>query len=222
MKHVKHKKVIEAKPCPPGKVRNPATNRCKKVGGDVVGDVGGDVIGVVSGPEELWKSNDKKVWKAIIKNSKVSKIPKLQEKYTKEDHIELLKLKMSRGQWRPLLMKYANELDDKVVIETYAKARDADGYKEKIKILSKLKGVGVAFATIYLSIEDPKNFPFMSDDLLALVGIDKPKYSLIEYEKVIEGVRAKSKELGGMKCADIEHAVYTARNTGLKMQKKLI
>lgn len=190
---------LEEQPCPPGKVRHPETKRCRTVKAEAK----------TFTPETLWKSDDPKDWKYVLKRTKLEYIPKLNmNTYSKEDHIKLLHWKMKRGQWRPMLMKYAIGLTEEEVQKVLQNVNAKTDYKAKIKEFSKLKGVGVALASAFISARDPKNFPFMSDILIKLVCDPPPKYNMKEYEQILEAVRNKGKLLK-LTCAQIEQALAT-------------
>lgn len=192
------------KPCPPGKERNPVTKRCRKVK---------EKEKVKVTPDILWASNSAVLWKRVLNSMKdVQHIPRFDEGYTKKNHIELLKWKMSRGKWRAMLMKYAQDLQEQdlnKVLERLASI-DGDDWKKQIKAFTTLKGTGVALASAFLSSGNPEEFVFMSDILIALVcKIEKPKYNISEYEEILKAVREKSKRVK-LKCAEIEEALFIA------------
>lgn len=99
---------------------------------------------------------------------------------------------------------------------------DNTSYAVSIKILTRLKGVGPATASLLLSCYDPVEIPFLSDDLFRYAlwerktgyGWDrKIKYSMKEYDKMYEKVRVLVVRLdteGGevVSALDLEKVAY--------------
>lgn len=164
-------------------------------------------------PVDLWTSEDVALWKEALAKSTAERIPSFAERpYTAEDHVALLEWKMKRGVWHGALMKYAKALTEDEVQAAADAARKETDWKRKVKAICVLKGTGVALGSAFLSAEDPQAYPFMSDGLLARVmGADYvPKYTLGEYEKVLEAVREKQRALdGALSCAEIEQALHS-------------
>lgn len=71
-----------------------------------------------------------------------------------------------------------------------------------IEKFSKLKGVGPATASALLALIRPKTFPYMSDEaLLHGTGLtDKPKYTPIEYQKMISHIHDQIQSGNGQPC----------------------
>ncbi len=133
-----------------------------------------------------------------------------------DQFIMMVQWKLNRGVYRPSLLKYAQAQDASAVqeasarvysrmcaritamSESEAKAKvDWDTIKEAINVFTKLKGVGVATASVLLSAMCP-NVPFMSDELLRIV-LHQPakfKYSMPEYKLCYEQATAKAQLLG--------------------------
>lgn len=161
-------------------------------------------------PTDIWECENVAVWKEALANTAAEPIPSFGGRpYTYEDHVALLGWKMKRGVWHGMLMKYAKDLTNEEVEGAAENARKETNWKRKIKAMCVLKGTGVALATAFLSAEDPMSYPFMSDGLIARVMGKNyvPKYTVKEYERMLEAVLAKKAALGGeLSCADIERA----------------
>lgn len=116
--------------------------------------------------------------------AKFAGIPKNPDYITKDMHIKLLQWKMSQGQYRPMLMKYANELTEDIVESTSRAAfllLKAGKHIEAIEMYKKLKGTGYALASLVMSTQSA-DIPFMSDHLLHILVPDgKYKYTKKEY-----------------------------------------
>jgi len=105
---------------------------------------------------------------------------------TKNMHIQLLEWKLAHGKRRPMLMKYAKELDEAQVEEVSRSAFalcDEGKYMEAIEKYRTLKGTGYALASLVLSTRTDR-IPFMSDELLGTLYPDangKFKYNKKEF-----------------------------------------
>jgi hypothetical protein len=122
-----------------------------------------------------------------------------------DQYIMMIQWKLNRGVYRPSLLKYARAQDASAILEASACVYTAlaagdccfDNVKEAINMFTKLKGVGVATASVLLSAMCP-NVPFMSDELLRIV-LRQPakfKYSMSEYKLCYEQAAQKAKFLG--------------------------
>lgn len=163
---------------------------------------------------------------------------------TKNELITLMKWKLKHGTFRPSLMKLVLENSDAVVerstgaafalYESSAGTRSgADIVQQVLKILTQLRGVGPATASLLLSVYDPQAAPFFSDELFRYVHISadstgrikgwdrKIKYDLkecLELFTMVGQLRARLNDgLQGedeaVKALDIEQAAFVLGNT---------
>lgn len=194
--------------------------------------------------KNLWNSNDGKLWKKILNNycklrdeNKKKQFIELDKWYlltlrknildryplpyiTKDEHINLLKWKLSRGKWRPSLLKYAELLNDTdirklstevlLLVKNFDNNTDFKTIKKAFDIYIKLKGVGIAFTSALFSIVSPY-IPFMSDELLEItLGKDiKFKYNWVEYSNCLELCRKKSEKIQ-ISPANIERCLFVS------------
>ena len=178
--------------------------------------------------DELWTSDDPKLWKRVLKNydailstsKKASfkyiddwyynELPKSIEEHeyiTKEEHVKLLEWKLRRGQYRPALMKYANALTDTEVMKASQNALKEENIKKMLEEYSVLKGVGVATASALCSAKY-ETLPFMSDELLAtVIGGTSWKYTWKEYKVCLDQLEEKHKKVK-MSQRDIEKVLF--------------
>ncbi|KAL3688503.1 hypothetical protein R1sor_014812 [Riccia sorocarpa] len=110
----------------------------------------------------------------------------------------LMEWKLTRGKWRPGLMKFVSALSEKDVEEASRKAFAAiPDLKRAITDLTVLKGVGPATASAVLAVYAPDVAPFMSDEaMMAALGNAKD-YTLKQYLVLAEKLLTKAKELTG-------------------------
>ncbi|KAL2630641.1 hypothetical protein R1flu_015327 [Riccia fluitans] len=111
---------------------------------------------------------------------------------------KLMEWKLTRGKWRPGLMKFISALSEKDVEEASQKAFAAvPDLKQAITHLTVLKGVGPATASAVLAVYAPDVAPFMSDEaMIAALGNAKD-YTLKQYLLLAEKLQNKAKELTG-------------------------
>jgi hypothetical protein len=143
-----------------------------------------------------------------------------EQKYINLDqYIMMIQWKLNRGVYRPSLLKYARAQDESAVQEASAcvytafkggDCRSFDNVKVAINMFTKLKGVGVATASVLLSAICP-SVPFMSDELLRIVlrQPTKFKYSMPEYKQCYEQATEKAKCLGkSWTASKVERVVF--------------
>ncbi|KAI9870206.1 MAG: hypothetical protein M1830_004534 [Pleopsidium flavum] len=113
------------------------------------------------------------------------------------------------GTFRPRLTQLvaSNSEEDiqrttREAFKTYAS--NPDDYAVSIKKLATLKGIGPATASLLLSVYDPENVPFFSDEVFRWICWDeksgwgrKIKYDVKEYKELFEGVKAVRTRLTG-------------------------
>ncbi|KAI9882794.1 MAG: hypothetical protein M1823_005457 [Watsoniomyces obsoletus] len=135
-----------------------------------------------------------------------------QEAWLEKDEVEkLIQWKLKHGTFRPRLMKLveSNSAEDiknvtRDAFQIYNKSWTADGPQESLGWLCSLKGIGPASASLLLSVYDPLNVPFFSDECFRWVmdGVDdrwngEIKYDFKSYDKFFDEVvdlRARLKD----------------------------
>ena len=151
----------------------------------------------------------------------------------KDEYVKVVDWKLSRGKFRPGLMKYARALDDDAIVraskEAFALAHSKDGRKGKgdlvdaMNPLIALRGCGPATASAFMSCADDR-FPFFSDEALAVVigngNNDKDRYSLPRYREFMKALQQRSDELGAedLTASKLETALWSA--AALTMPRK--
>ena len=150
--------------------------------------------------------------------------------------------KMTRGKYRPMLMKYPEEWNAKAIerqtkkaFEMCAQMNDSSDFRNGKKILNVLscflkqpgmKGIGTATATLILSVYDVR-FPFLSDEALAVVipSYGKDPYTPLNYANFVSQIQKKRAKLLGEKNihdkdaishSDIEKALWTVASVNLE------
>lgn len=108
----------------------------------------------------------------------------------------------SHGKFRPTLKSLVQQNTDQSVHDTTKDGFEAfsdssDSAKTSLNILTKLKGIGPATASLLLSVYSPKTAPFFSDELFKWAffqndngkGWDRTiKYNVKEYLELFENV----------------------------------
>ena len=180
--------------------------------------------------EQLWESDDTKLWKQVLKNydailstSKKANFKEIDDWYynelaktikhrnyiTKEEHVKLIEWKLRRGQYRPALMKYAKQLTDEEVVKASENALKQTDIKKMFDEYSVLKGVSVASASALCSAKY-EHIPFMSDELLAtVIGGTSWKYTLKEYKVCLEKLEEKCKKVQ-LSQKNVEKALFVS------------
>lgn len=101
-------------------------------------------------------------------------------------------------------------------------ASNPNDYAVSINKLATLKGIGPATASLLLSVYDPENVPFFSDELFRWICWDeksgwgrKIKYDVKEYKELFEGVetvrerlKRESGEKEGFRAVDLEKGAF--------------
>jgi len=125
------------------------------------------------------------------------------------------------GTFRPTLMKLVSSNEPKTVKETIQKAinlyRSKSDVSAALGILTQLKGIGPATASLLLAVHDADNVIFFADEAfywLCLGGSKGPiKYNAKEYAALNEKARALSERLG-VKAVDIERVAFVLMKEG--------
>ncbi|EON98563.1 hypothetical protein UCRPA7_5938 [Phaeoacremonium minimum UCRPA7] len=132
-----------------------------------------------------------------------------------DDVKSLVEWKLRHGKFRPTLMKLVSSNDSSFVQDTIKQARisyqkDKD-VSAALAILTKLKGIGPATASLLLAILDPEHVPFFGDEVFYWLCCDGKvlpiKYNAKEYKELNEHSRKLAKRLG-VKAIDIEQVAY--------------
>ncbi|KAK0751502.1 hypothetical protein B0T18DRAFT_320167 [Schizothecium vesticola] len=132
-----------------------------------------------------------------------------------DDVKTLVEWKLRHGKFRPTLMKLVSSNDPDFVQETVQKAvkiyREKTDISAALKILTELKGIGPATASLLLSIHDAENVIFFADEAfywLCCGGSKGPiKYNLKEYLALSEQAQALGKRLG-VKAVEVERVAF--------------
>ncbi|KAJ4408940.1 hypothetical protein N0V85_004158 [Neurospora sp. IMI 360204] len=127
----------------------------------------------------------------------------------------LVEWKLRHGKFRPTLMKLVSSNDPDLVQSTVQDAikqyRDKSDISGALGILTKLKGIGPATASLLLAVHDPDHVIFFADEAFYwLCGGGKKvplKYNVKEYDTLCEKSRALSQRLG-VKAIDIERVAF--------------
>jgi hypothetical protein len=130
------------------------------------------------------------------------------EEINKDDLIKIFTWKITRGKFRPLInqINKNNDNDIKRISRSAFTMIREKKWENGIKILSELKGVGVATSTAFFAI-DKNNIPFMCDEVLeAITGSRDYKlssYSLLRKELISKG------SLIGLTASDLCQALWS-------------
>ncbi|KAK3710056.1 hypothetical protein LTR37_010487 [Vermiconidia calcicola] len=119
----------------------------------------------------------------------------------------LVDWKLSHGKFRPALKGLVQQNDETLAVSTTenafttfsSSAKDAKAVKEALNILTALRGIGPATASLLLAVFDSDTVPFFSDELFRWCffevgkgqGWDREiKYSIKEYLELFDEVSA--------------------------------
>ncbi|KAG5927926.1 hypothetical protein E4U42_001568 [Claviceps africana] len=110
--------------------------------------------------------------------------------------------------------------------DTRTGAPDADAAQTALGMLTKLRGVGPATASLLLSVHDPRRVIFFSDEAywwLCCGGNSgvRIRYTAGEYRSLRDEAGVLVRRLGeGTHMVDVEKAAYVAMRTGGEMEGK--
>ncbi|KAL5344610.1 hypothetical protein ACLOAV_010302 [Pseudogymnoascus australis] len=140
----------------------------------------------------------------------------------KDDVIQLVRWELKHGKFRPNLLKLVSGNSPQEVADTSLAAFAIKDNISAIPTMSLLSGVGPATASLLLSVHDPDNVLFFSDEAyqwLVCGGKEQPiKYSLKEYEQL--EVRAKKlMERLGVGARDVERTAFIIMRGGAEEVK---
>ncbi|ROW18224.1 hypothetical protein VPNG_00454 [Cytospora leucostoma] len=143
--------------------------------------------------------------------------PKTPDNIINEEFQDALSRK--HGKFRPTLMGLVSSNDESSVEKTIKDALDL--YKQgsdipaTIGVLTKLRGIGPATASLLLAVHDPERVIFFSDEAfywLCCHGKRDPiKYNAKEYRELSENARALTERLE-VAAVDVERVAYVLMN----------
>ncbi|KAJ9130417.1 DUF1479 domain protein [Pleurostoma richardsiae] len=131
----------------------------------------------------------------------------------------LVEWKLRHGKFRPTLMKLVSSNDTTAVKDTI---QEAVGLYKKtadtaaaLNVLTKLKGIGPATASLLLAVHDPERVAFFADEAfywLCSGGRKSPiKYNAKEYQALHEETQ-KLRDRLGVRAVDVERVTYVILN----------
>ncbi|KAF9875906.1 hypothetical protein CkaCkLH20_06838 [Colletotrichum karsti] len=138
----------------------------------------------------------------------------------------LVDWKLRHGKFRPTLMKLVSSNDsstvEEIVKEGIEAYRDASDLAAALNILTKLKGIGPATASLLLAVHFPDQVLFFSDEAyywLCNKGQKASlKYNMKEYESLNVEARKLTKRLG-VSAMDVEKVAYVLfKQEGITLQ----
>ncbi len=141
---------------------------------------------------------------------------------TKKEMLEILRWKMKRGVWREGNRLRVMATDEQVIRraaqDAYAAARKLPAdiptaspeYKEPVKILCELDGVGPATASAALAPLRPDLYPFFDEWIAGRIpGLGHVAFTASYYWKYADALRGKANELSA-RCGE----TWTAQDVG--------
>ncbi|KAK4229740.1 hypothetical protein QBC38DRAFT_508011 [Podospora fimiseda] len=142
---------------------------------------------------------------------------------TLDDVKVLVEWKLRHGKFRPTLMKLVSSNDAKTVKNTVDEAvkyfRDKADVSGALDILTRLKGIGPATASLLLAVHDADNVIFFADEAfhwLCCGGSKGPiKYNQKEYAALNEKSQVLAKRLG-VKAVDVERVAFVLMRQGIE------
>ncbi|KAK4680866.1 hypothetical protein QC764_102520 [Podospora pseudoanserina] len=135
---------------------------------------------------------------------------------TIEDVKLLVEWKLRYGKFRPSLMKLVSSNDPKTLKETIRKAvahyhQAKKQWPQALDILTQLKGIGPATASLLLAVHAPDNIIFFADEAFYWLEYDGSKgpikYNKNEYSQLTLKAQALAKRLG-VRAVDIEKVAF--------------
>ena len=155
---------------------------------------------------------------------------------TKAEVVTLVEWKLSHGTFRPTLKALVNQNDEETISKVTANAFETfskdpkSNVKPALTELNKLKGIGPATASLLLSVYDPDQAPFFSDELFRWAfwdsgkgkGWDRPiKYTPKEYLELFQQVQELRERLE-VKAVEAEKVAYVLgkRSSGIVKASK--
>lgn len=139
-------------------------------------------------------------------------------------------MRRKHGTFRPKLLALVQSNDTETVLETTTKAFELYSSSDEsplpaLKVLTQLRGIGPATASLLLSVLVPKDVPFFSDELFRWSCWDEAgaggwkrsiKYTAKEYAMVVESVGVLRKRLGEeVHAVDVERVAWVLGKEGM-------
>ncbi|KAK7698094.1 hypothetical protein SLS64_012869 [Diaporthe eres] len=131
----------------------------------------------------------------------------------------LVEWKLKHGKFRPTLMKLVSSNEESFVKDTATSALDI--YTKKadasaaIDVLTRLKGIGPATASLLLAVHDPQNIVFFADEAFYWLcnhgRRDHIKYNAKEYKQLHENSQKLATRLN-VRAMDVERVAYVLLN----------
>ncbi|KAI0837602.1 DUF1479-domain-containing protein [Hypoxylon sp. FL0890] len=138
-----------------------------------------------------------------------------------DDVKTLVDWKLRHGKFRPTLMKLVSENDEALVEDIIQEA--VKGYRansdapKALNIIAKLRGIGPATGSLLLSVHEPKDVIFFSDEAFYWLCCNGQKssikYNAKEYEELSTAAKALVERLG-VDAVDIEKVAYVLMKEG--------
>ncbi|KAL1873028.1 hypothetical protein Daus18300_004169 [Diaporthe australafricana] len=135
-------------------------------------------------------------------------------------HVQtLVEWKLKHGKFRPTLMKLVSSNENSFVNDTTTSAMDlynknADA-SAAIDVLTRLKGIGPATASLLLAVHDPQKVIFFADEAFHWLcnhgKRDHIKYNAKEYKELNENSQKLANRLG-VQAVDVERVAYVLMN----------
>ncbi|KAJ4003229.1 hypothetical protein NW752_012174 [Fusarium irregulare] len=133
-----------------------------------------------------------------------------------DDIKTLVEWKLRHGKFRPTLMKLVSSNDPsdaqdvvKQAVEMYDKTADIGA---AVKVLTKLRGIGPATASLLLAVHDASRVIFFSDEAFWWLCCDSKqspiKYDAKEYSALCSKFEKLRDRLGVVKASDAEKVAY--------------
>ncbi|KAF1922057.1 hypothetical protein BDU57DRAFT_70503 [Ampelomyces quisqualis] len=137
---------------------------------------------------------------------------------TRTEVEQLVEWKLKHGTFRPKLLQLVqSNTPDSVQETTLAAFELLPDVTKALKVLTDLKGIGPATASLLLSVASPDKVPFFSDELFRWCMWNEPgapkgwqrkiKYTAKEYESLLAEVRALRTRLG-VRAVDAEKVAW--------------
>lgn len=148
----------------------------------------------------------------------------------------LTEVRRKHGTFRPKLLSLVQSNDADTVLDTTTNAFEVisstggvSSPLPALKVLTQLRGIGPATASLLLSVLRPEDMPFFSDELFRWCcwneGADAKgggwkrgiKYNVKEYGIVVEGVGKLRKRLG-VSAVDVERVAWVLGKEGVHIE----
>ena len=113
-----------------------------------------------------------------------------------------------RGKWRPKLVQLALSNPDALVASCTPPEPTAQS-KTALNALCVLKGIGPATASAILSLYNPIDEPFMSDEAYEAIGLGKAEYTVKGWEKFKDAMRKRGESSGWDSQEELEKACWS-------------